>query len=224
MAQQQHASVQDWPHHARCEFALGVATTLENLKIWAQNTATRIRIVKAESHLVVCVSVCIFFVLCVYTWYVKSPTQQHRIRLICCIICRKWTCFNFLAYDITQPVKITGHYGSIGKTHNAKCVSALNRAPCGPGLLVAFVFPPPPFGTVRRDANNRPIVEQLLVVVLVVTSVTGICQIVRWRNWSLKNGSQVTQLLRKSGDRLSQLWNNWNGFEQAGYRLSGPQR
>ncbi len=50
---------------------------------------------KAESYLAVCVSVCVFFVLCVHTWCGKSQTQQHRICLIHCIIHRKSNLFQF---------------------------------------------------------------------------------------------------------------------------------
>ncbi len=38
---------------------------------------TQFLTLKAESHLAVCVSVCLFFALCVHTWHGKSPTQQH---------------------------------------------------------------------------------------------------------------------------------------------------
>ena len=35
---------------------------------------TRFGRFKAESHLAVCISICVFFVLCVHTWHGKSPT------------------------------------------------------------------------------------------------------------------------------------------------------
>ncbi len=54
----------------------------------------------------VCVSVCVFFVLYVHTWHGKSPTQQHRICLIYYIIAENQTYFDFSAMTLYTLVKI----------------------------------------------------------------------------------------------------------------------